>query len=43
MMKKESITRHIMDMKKPGDMIVVLGAGDIKEVSEELSEKLNKR
>ena len=43
MMKKEGVTRHIMDMKKSGDMIIVLGAGDIKEVSDELSEKLNKR
>ena len=43
MMNKESVARHIMDMKKSGDMIVVLGAGDIKEVSDELSEKLNKR
>ena len=42
MMNKEKITRHIMDMKKPGDMIVVLGAGDIKKVSDELSEELNK-
>jgi UDP-N-acetylmuramate--alanine ligase len=42
MMNKESVTRHIMDMKKRGDMIVVLGAGDIKEVSDELSERLNK-
>jgi len=42
MMNKESVTRHIMDIKKPGDMIVVLGAGDIKEVSDELSERLNK-
>ena len=43
MMNKENIARHIMDMKRSGDMIVVLGAGDIKEVSDELSEKLNKR
>ncbi len=43
MMNKEKITEHIMDMKRSGDMIVVLGAGDIKEVSDELSEKLNKR
>ena len=43
MMNKEDIARHIMDMKRSGDMIVVLGAGDIKEVSDELSEKLNKR
>jgi UDP-N-acetylmuramate--alanine ligase len=43
MMNKNSIARHIMEMKKRGDMIVVLGAGDIKEVSDELSEELNKR
>ncbi|MCX5667652.1 MAG: UDP-N-acetylmuramate--L-alanine ligase [Candidatus Omnitrophica bacterium] len=43
MMNKESVTRHIMDIKRSGDMIVVLGAGDIKEVSDELSKKLNKR
>ena len=43
MMNKKSVTRHIMDMKKRGDMILVLGAGDIKEVSDELSERLNKR
>lgn len=43
MMSKDSITGHIMDTKKRGDMIVVLGAGDIKEVSDELSERLNKR
>ncbi len=43
MMSKEKITRHIMDTKRRGDIIVVLGAGDIKEVSDELSERLNKR
>ncbi|MDD5174730.1 MAG: UDP-N-acetylmuramate--L-alanine ligase [Candidatus Omnitrophica bacterium] len=43
MMNKDSIVRHIMDIKKRGDMIVVLGAGDIKEISDELSERLNKR
>jgi len=41
MMSKESVAQHIMDIKKRGDMIVVLGAGDIKEISDELSEKLN--
>lgn len=42
-MDKENVARHIMDTKKRGDMIVILGAGDIKEISDELSEKLNKR
>ncbi|MDP2928472.1 MAG: UDP-N-acetylmuramate--L-alanine ligase [Candidatus Omnitrophota bacterium] len=41
-MNKEDIASHIMKMKASGDMILVLGAGDIKEVANELSEKLNK-
>lgn len=40
---KEEITNHVMKLKKSGDMILVLGAGDIKDVANELSEKLNKR
>ena len=43
MMSKESVAEHIMGLKKRGDMILVLGAGDIKEVANELSERLNKR
>ena len=42
MMDKENVAEHIMKLKQHGDMILVLGAGDIKEVANELSKKLNK-
>ena len=41
MMKKNDIADYVMDIKKAGDMIVVLGAGDIKNVADELSDRLN--
>lgn len=40
-LKKEAIPEHVMRMKKPGDMILVLGAGDIKNVADSLSDMLN--
>lgn len=43
MLNKEDIAEHVMRSKQNGDMILVLGAGDIKDVANELSEKLNKR
>lgn len=43
MMNKKEITEHVMKLKKSGDMILILGAGDIKDVANELSERLNKR
>ncbi|MDP3790599.1 MAG: UDP-N-acetylmuramate--L-alanine ligase [Candidatus Omnitrophota bacterium] len=43
MLGKKEIADHIMKSKKSGDMILVLGAGDIKDIANELSEKLNKR
>ena len=42
MLDKKEIADHVMKLKKKGDMILVLGAGDIKDVAMELSEKLNK-
>lgn len=39
---KKEVTNHVMQLKKSGDIILVLGAGDIKDVANELSEKLNK-
>jgi UDP-N-acetylmuramate--alanine ligase len=39
--QKEKIAQYVMDIKKPGDIIVVLGAGNIKDVADELSERLN--
>lgn len=41
MMKKEDITEYVMKNKRRGDMIVVLGAGDVKDVANELSERMN--
>lgn len=42
MLGKKEITDYVMKLKKSGDMILVLGAGDIKDIANELSEKLNK-
>ena len=39
-MKKERIPEYIMKLKRPGDMIIVMGAGNIKKVADELCEKL---
>lgn len=39
-LKKEEIAGYLIDIKKPGDMIIVMGAGNIKGVAEELSKKL---
>jgi len=41
-MRKDDVAGHIMKVKKRGDMIVVFGAGDIKKVADELSEKLSR-
>jgi UDP-N-acetylmuramate--alanine ligase len=41
-MAKSDIAGYIMKIKKPGDMILILGAGDIKEAADELSEALKK-
>ena len=38
---KEKIAEYVMKLKKPGDMILVLGAGNIKNVADELSARLN--
>lgn len=40
MLKKEDIAGHVMKLKKPGDMILVMGAGDIKNVADKISERL---
>ncbi len=41
-MKKGDIADHVFKIKRPGDMILVLGAGDIKEVADELFERFKK-
>jgi len=38
---KDDIAGYVMGIKKPGDMILVLGAGDIKNVANELSKMIS--
>jgi len=37
---KEGIAQHILEIIKPGDLLVTLGAGDIVKVSDELAERI---
>jgi UDP-N-acetylmuramate--L-alanine ligase/UDP-N-acetylenolpyruvoylglucosamine reductase len=39
-MEKGRIAEHVMNIKKPGDMIIIMGAGDIKKVADELCGRL---
>ncbi|MCX5680583.1 MAG: UDP-N-acetylmuramate--L-alanine ligase, partial [Candidatus Omnitrophica bacterium] len=39
-LKKEDIADHIEEISRPGDIILVLGAGDIKKVADILTERL---
>jgi len=39
---KEKIVEHILKIKRPGDLVVTLGAGDIVKVCDELAEKFKK-
>jgi UDP-N-acetylmuramate--L-alanine ligase/UDP-N-acetylenolpyruvoylglucosamine reductase len=39
-MKKETIAGYVMKIKRRGDIVLVLGAGDIKKVADELSRRL---
>ena len=39
-LEKGRIAEHVMKIKRPGDMIVVMGAGDIKKVADELCTRL---
>jgi len=38
--EKNRIADHICRIKKPGDMVIVLGAGDINEIAQELARKI---
>jgi len=38
--EKNKITDYLCKIKKPGDMVIVLGAGDINTIADELVEKL---
>jgi UDP-N-acetylmuramate--alanine ligase len=39
-LEKEKIAAHVLEMLKPGDIVVVMGAGDIGELASELSQRL---
>ncbi|MBI3990573.1 MAG: UDP-N-acetylmuramate--L-alanine ligase [Candidatus Omnitrophica bacterium] len=40
---RKDITSHLLEVVKPGDMVVILGAGDIGNVGEELVKHLKER
>ncbi|MFA6142590.1 MAG: UDP-N-acetylmuramate--L-alanine ligase [Candidatus Omnitrophota bacterium] len=40
--EKDKISSHIMAIKRRGDMIVIMGAGDIKKVADKLTEELKR-
>lgn len=39
---KQDITKRIVDIKNPGDVVITLGAGDIGKLSDEILEQLKK-
>jgi UDP-N-acetylmuramate--L-alanine ligase/UDP-N-acetylenolpyruvoylglucosamine reductase len=39
-MKKEEISDYLMKSRKPKDMILILGAGDIKNVADEMAKRI---
>lgn len=41
-LRKESVPEHVMRIKRPGDMVLILGAGDIKKVADRLTDMFNK-
>ncbi len=41
-LEKEKIADYVMKIASSGDMVIVMGAGDIKKVADELCEKLKK-
>ncbi len=43
MVKKDEISSLVFNSSRPGDMIVVMGAGDIKNVSEDLEKRFRMR
>ena len=38
--KKEDISDHVEEIARPGDIILVLGAGDIKKIADDLTDRL---
>ena len=42
-LSKEDIVKHLMEIARPGDIILTLGAGDITRISDDLVHKLKAR
>jgi len=40
-LKKAELADHVMKLKKKGDVVLIMGAGDIKKVADELADELN--
>ncbi len=42
-LKKEMVVRHVLDMARPGDLIMMMGAGDITYLADEMARSLTTR
>ena len=42
-LKKDQVVDHVMGFVKPGDLVLTLGAGDITQISDELTRRLLQR
>ena len=42
-LKKDQVVDHLMGFVKPGDLVLTLGAGDITQISDELTRRLGQR
>ncbi|MFA5115640.1 MAG: UDP-N-acetylmuramate--L-alanine ligase [Candidatus Omnitrophota bacterium] len=42
-LNKDSIVGHILNIIEPGDLVIVMGAGDIVRISDELAARLGKK
>jgi len=40
---KDKIIEHILEIIRPGDLVIILGAGDIAKISDELAERLQNK
>jgi UDP-N-acetylmuramate--alanine ligase len=39
---RDAAVEHLMEVVRPGDMVITLGAGNVWQVGEELAERLRK-
>ena len=40
-LSKEKIAAHILEIRRPGDLVITLGAGDITKISDELAKRFS--